>query len=87
VGLRRGQVDRRVALLPSQLPKTQLYRTGFCADIIQDRRAHPALFYCIIQHQHSKEILWLGQCSSFEEAERAAKRRLTDFSIGNKATY
>src|SRR5689334_3292572 len=74
-----GTLERRIRFLPSGLPRTSFRRHEFIAEIVHDRRVDPNLFYCIIQPAGSKEILWLGQFDSFEQAKKATEKRIREF--------
>ncbi len=43
------------------------------AEIIRDRRVPVGLVHCVVQRQGSREILFLQQFNSSEEAERAVE--------------
>ncbi len=64
--------DRRRERVPGSIPRTRLLRGCLVAEIIIDRRIHPAVLHCVVQRQGSSEVLFLQQFSSREEAEEAA---------------
>jgi hypothetical protein len=72
------ETDERKRMIAACIPRTSLHIGGFVADIILDRRNHPALFLCVVQGRDSPEVLFLGQFSSEPDAEAAAKQFIAD---------
>ncbi len=68
--------DQRKRFVPAAIPRARLRNCNLFADIIEDRRAHPALITCVAQRQHSSEILFLGQFHSRAEAQSIAEQLL-----------
>ena len=54
------------------IPRLRLQGGECFADVVEDRRSHPALFLSIVQKHGSNDILFLGQFLSQAEAETAA---------------
>ena len=74
---KRPRRERRVPSIPSDLPRSRIERAGYVAEIIHDRRT--GLHYCIIQPEGSADILWLGQCSTADDARHIALSRIREF--------
>lgn len=51
-------------------------RTHYFADIIQDTRATPAVWHCIIQQQGSNKVIAWFQEQSEQEAQQSAAAEL-----------
>jgi hypothetical protein len=49
------------------------------ADVIEDRRSRPPLFFCIVQREGSPEILLLGQFNSRPEAALAGEQFMSQY--------
>ncbi len=59
--------------MPSSIPRIRLLHGELWAEIVLDRRRDAGVVHCLVQQQGSKEILFLQQFPSIEEAETAAK--------------
>ncbi len=70
------EFERRHSLVPSGLPRTVVREGDYVAEIIEDRRNKPRLFFCVIRQEGSPEILALCQFFSYAEAELAASQEL-----------
>jgi hypothetical protein len=78
--------DRRKQHLPASIPRIRLERGELFAEIIHDRRSHPALFFALVHRQGSPEILMLGQFRSRAEAGVAARQFMADHSSRTENT-
>lgn len=76
--------DQRKQIVPASIPRTRVFGGDLFAEIIQDRRSHPALFFAIVQRHGSTEILMLGQFRSRSKAQAAARQFMADYSRRSK---
>jgi hypothetical protein len=84
---RSGLGDRRRALVPSSLPRIQLRKKLFVADLIEDRRASPPIFHCIVQPEGSVDIVFWGQYTTIDEAKETAEAHLIHLTSRKSQFY
>lgn len=72
-------LERRMKIVPACVPRKRLRRGQLLADIMEDRRSHPPLFFCLVQKQDSPEILFLGQFRSGSAAAKAAGQFMSEY--------
>jgi hypothetical protein len=72
--------DQGKQIVPASIPRTRVFGGDLFAEIVQDRRSRPSLFFAVVQRQGSTEILMFGQFRSRSEAEDAARQFMADYS-------
>lgn len=70
-------IERRHHAQPRAIPRTRMERRDLVMDIVEDRRL--PMFVCIVQRNHSPEILMLCQFNSRRAAVLAGEQFMSDY--------